>query len=1181
MKNRSKQLSNSFSTGGGGPHFEAHVQASFLTLMLTGGYAPCLPCLPIVKIKLQGKIDGFDTDDLIVFVENPSNNDTRKLLGQVKHSIQITQRDKTFSEVIQAFWNDFNNPVIFTKNKDILALITGPINKTDYDNVQWLLDQSKCTSNVNEFIKYVNQANFSPSKSSEKLEVFRHHIKEANNNVEVPDKILYSFLNHFFLISYDLGKEEGVILSLLHSHISQFNKDIPRMIWGGIVDFIQTRNQKAGVITLNKIPEYIKNTFKPPVYEYIPKDLIVEKTESLKTDWTKHQYATELALFNLIGSWNENNENDIEVLNNIIKKDSSQWIPIIREILQIPDSSISLYNGIWEIKDRNLLWSELSQRIFDSDIEQFKKLAVDILIEKNPSFEHQPEVRLQLSFQDKTQKYSSILRKGVAEGLALLGNQSKALIYCSRGKADSCVILAIREIFKDADWKLWGSLNDLLPTLAEAYPNEFLNAVENSLHLSPCPFDELFVQEGNGISGINYMTGLLWALETLAWDEELLVPVCIILGELASHDPGGNWANRPANSLSSILLPWMPQTIASFEKQKAAIETLYKEQPAVAWDLIIKLLPNKQTFATGTSKPKWRNIIPVSWEKGVTNEEYWKQISSIAEIAVLLASNDISKMCKLIDNIEDIPRPSFDKLLDILSNERITSLSEEKRLEIWHCLIKITNKHRKYHYTKWALNSELLTSIESVSDCLAPKNPSNLYQHLFSERDFDLYEKSDNWEEQSKKLNERRQKAIDEIFTQGGLEAVLTFAEFVSSSDLVGNSLGIQSTSEIETTLLPKYLNLKEKKYLNFIAGYILGHFYKDGWSWIDVLDKTKWTSTQISQFLMYLPFRKETWERVTNWLGNDENEYWLKINPNPYQAENELTFAIDKFLLYKKPHFAIHCLSALHHRKQELDKDKIAQALLMVISLQDNIANLDYHETIELIKILQEEPYFNQDQLFKVEWAYLQLLNHHYGATPKLLENRLASDPDFFCEVVRFLYRSKKTDVNNISHTEESKTIAMNAWRLLREWETPPGTQRDGSFNEEHFQIWLLQVKESCLESGHWEVAQVNIGEVLIHCPSDQNGLWINQIVAEALNSDDAKDMRDGFRTAFFNSRGAHFVDPSGKPEKELAEDYRKKASDVEIAGYHRLAVTLRGLTENYDRDSERIIEDHNRGFL
>jgi hypothetical protein len=36
-----------------------------------------------------------------------------------------------FAEVIQAAWSDFNNSAVFTKGKDVIALITGPINTTD------------------------------------------------------------------------------------------------------------------------------------------------------------------------------------------------------------------------------------------------------------------------------------------------------------------------------------------------------------------------------------------------------------------------------------------------------------------------------------------------------------------------------------------------------------------------------------------------------------------------------------------------------------------------------------------------------------------------------------------------------------------------------------------------------------------------------------------------------------------------------------------------------------------------------------------------------------------------------------------------------------------------------------------------------------------------------------------
>ena len=93
-----KELSNPFSTGNGGGRFEANIHATFVSLVLSGGYAPCLPTWPIAEIKLQGAVAGYKTDDVIVFVENTNDGERRKLLGQVKSSIKITAIDKTFGK---------------------------------------------------------------------------------------------------------------------------------------------------------------------------------------------------------------------------------------------------------------------------------------------------------------------------------------------------------------------------------------------------------------------------------------------------------------------------------------------------------------------------------------------------------------------------------------------------------------------------------------------------------------------------------------------------------------------------------------------------------------------------------------------------------------------------------------------------------------------------------------------------------------------------------------------------------------------------------------------------------------------------------------------------------------------------------------------------------------------------
>jgi len=604
MSGKSKKLSNPYSTGGGGTHFEAHVQASFVALMLTGGYAPCLPCCPIVEIKLQGKIDGYETDDLIVVVENQENKKRRKLLGQVKTSIEITKGSKLFGEVIQAAWNDFNNPEIFTKGKDVIALITGPISATDEHNVQWLLNQAKITKDVEEFFRNVEQARFSPSKIEEKLQAIQHHLKVANNGQDVNREDLYSFLGHFYLLGYDLGSEGGVVLPLLHSHIAQFHKQYPQWAWSRVVDIVQTWNQGAGTITRQKLPYDLLEAFKQKTIIEMPKEFKTPQREST-TDWGQHPDASLFALAVLLGSWNENCKNDIETVTCLLGIDYDSWQKKAREILHYPDSPLSLKNGIWELSNRTELWNLLGSRILDKDLDTFKSLVLKVLKEPNPAFELPAKERFASSIYGKALAHSDALRKGIAEGVAILGSQPEACSHCSEGKAEATIALAIREVFADADWVLWGSLNSLLPTLAEASPGEFLSAVERALSLRPCPFDELFAQEGNGITGANYLTGLLWALEGLAWDEQYLVRVCVALGDLASHDPGGQWANRPSNSLTTILLPWFPQTLASVDKREVAMQTLLKECPDIAWSILIRLLPGQNEISSGSYKPNW------------------------------------------------------------------------------------------------------------------------------------------------------------------------------------------------------------------------------------------------------------------------------------------------------------------------------------------------------------------------------------------------------------------------------------------------------------------------------------------------------------------------------------------------------------------------------------------------
>lgn len=1175
MASEKKKLSNPFSTGGGGSHFEAHVQSSFVALMLSDGFAPCLPCWPIKEIKLQGKIDGFDIDDLIVFAENQQTGEQRRLLGQIKHSVAITIGSPVFEEVIQAAWADFNNHHVFTQGKDIIALITGPVNAIDQKNVQWLLDHAKHTKNSMEFFRDVEQANFSPSKSKEKLEVFRHHLKTANSGDDVTDDMVYCFFNHFHLLGYDLGKETGVILSLLHSHISQFQKQQPQWVWARIVDVVQTWNQHAGTVIRDKLPEDLLDVFKrKSKVEEIPKELkSAHKTE--ETDWLRHSDGGYLALAALIGSWNEKSDSDITVVCKLLDVDYKEWLSKARDILHASDTPLILNNGVWKVTRREELLELLGSSILDQNLDTFREIAEKVLNEEDPAFDLSPDERFAAGIHGKVPKYSGVLSQGVSEGLALLGSNSDFFTNCSFSKTDSVSLLTVRGVLGNASWKKWGSLNNILPNLAEAAPKEFLEQVENALLLKPCPFDELFAQEGNGLTGGNYLTGLLWALEGLAWDEQHFVRACCMLGELATHDPGGNWANRPSNSIVSILLPWLPQTLAPIEKRKVAIKSILGENPAIGWKLLLQLLPDQHQTSSGTHKPQWRKVIPEDWEKDVSHSEYWEQATLYAELAVKTAGKDFERVSELIKYFDHLPPTSFDEFIKSFSSQEISGLPEEKKKIIWDQLTIFVNKHRKFSNAKWALPEESLVEIEAVANTLAPEDLFNRYQYLFSGRDMDLFEEKGNWAEQHKKLEGRRETAIRELLAEKGLDVIIQFVNAVSSSREVGHTLGSIADYQIDISLLPRLLTTEDNKLKAFIGAYLWRRRHIKGWEWADNLITSEWTKEQLGQFLAYLPFEKDAWDRAQSWLQDNEIEYWSNTHANAYDAKEGLEEAVEKLIQYGRPRAAIECLEKIRADNQDINTDQCIQALLAGVNSDELSGTLDDYHFVELIKYLQSDSTVDQNDLFRVEWVYLPLLDGSNGAMPKLLENKLASDPDFFCEVIQLLYRSKKEENRQQETSETKKAIATNAWKLLRNWKIPPGIESNGDFNPTMFKAWLQKTKEICSTSGHLEVAYINVGEVLIYTPEDSEGLWINRTIANALNCKDAADLRTGYRTGTFNSRGVHWVDPTGAPEMELAAQFRQKAEAIEDAGFQRFATTLKGISDGYEREAERNIAE------
>jgi hypothetical protein len=311
-----KRISSSWATGGFGVHFESDIQASFVILMLTGGYAPGLPSWPIIEIKLQAKDIGIGTDDFIITVKDNKTDDRRKMLGQIKSGISFN-KSKDLEEFFKAAWDDFNGKdFVRGRDGDRIALITGPMSATDIKAMHFILDEARHTKDANEFFHKMELLNYRPSQSDKKLQLIRDYLDQAKRT-PVSNEELYSFLIQFLMFGYDMGSEVGVVKSLLCSHISQFNKQYPDMIWSHAVKTVETFNQSGGTITYENLPPDLRDEFKVRVPAQIPTELLTQPSDQPPVDWNRHPQANALAVMNLVGSWNEKTEADSDIVGRI------------------------------------------------------------------------------------------------------------------------------------------------------------------------------------------------------------------------------------------------------------------------------------------------------------------------------------------------------------------------------------------------------------------------------------------------------------------------------------------------------------------------------------------------------------------------------------------------------------------------------------------------------------------------------------------------------------------------------------------------------------------------------------------------------------------------------------------------------------------------------------------------
>ncbi|NJR73283.1 MAG: hypothetical protein HC773_05465 [Scytonema sp. CRU_2_7] len=297
--------------------------------------------------------------------------------------------------------------------------------------------------------------------------------------------------------------------------------------------------------------------------------LIAVAPEIHTPDWAKPENGRSLIAVLLAGAWDDTKEGDREAIAQLARKPYEEVVADISRWVNSSDPPVRRVGSVWQLISCEDSWHLLSRFIVRDDLEAFKNVTLSVLGTFDPRYELPLDQRYAASIYGKDLPNSGFLRKGLAETLAILATRGLPSETQDIKPAQERVSGIIYQLLNsNVDWHIWASLAYILPTLAEAAPEAFLEAVDDGLAGDNPTLVQIFLQEED--FGGSPHTGLLWALEVLVWEAQYLSQVTLILGKLSRLDPGGKILNRPFRSLCEIFLCWNPQTPANLAQTLAS-----------------------------------------------------------------------------------------------------------------------------------------------------------------------------------------------------------------------------------------------------------------------------------------------------------------------------------------------------------------------------------------------------------------------------------------------------------------------------------------------------------------------------------------------------------------------------------------------------------------------------------
>lgn len=896
------------------------------------------------------------------------------------------------------------------------------------------------------------------------------------------------------------------------------------------------------------------------------------------------------AVAGLVGKWDARRQADIEAIRRLAKLDTADSVDEAwRDLAMLDEPMTWSENSLRGVNNRLDAWLRATMpyatgRIIEDYIQltQLALMNVDQVMEREFELNDERD-----AIRHGEHRISMRMLDGLCKGLILLREYADEFDYQFFGSG--CVGLVSQTVYKTLSATTSNHLqaiSNILPSLAEASPESFLNILEEDAE-DPCGAQRSLLtgdldsdtREGMDTKldfnwyMIDRRTSLMQAYECLGWFQEFAPRAIDVLANLAETPIQDHHGGQPKETLSNMLKAWIKGCCLTTEGHIEALTKLVQNHSNWGVEFVMNMLPTGYDSASPTSLPKWRGELDGAGSQ-ISKDHRIRVIRHAAQLVQEHTTDSMETVVSSLQAIPYLPQKMTKEIWRKITNWVRTEELEDDQLD-W--------LSRRLHQIGDGADSQYkrttdMTAAKEAARCLRTRMGVVPDIWIFDQNAVIMERNSEDehWEDTEQRLAARRRTAIIELIQRDGLNSIWQLLLHVPEPYMVGTICGQCLVTKQIRALVDTYVERDFSSVSSHAERFMLGLMFEEDRGSIEghIEHLQRRILTPIREYWKADLLAKcriaESYTLFEQLTSTEKTTFWKTYQPIREVIPEDLHDWLARGLAdVQRPRTALWAL------RGDLDHIETATLVQLTNLLPESTEDGYQFWDEELVDETRKRTDLPLAQAIRIEFQYFGLLERK--GLPALAK-AIARDPNWLKEALMLCMKRRdhepEVDVYWQARRENTpEALRQQAYRLFEWLPELPGFDDAGNFRLETALGWTKSILDFAEAHNRLEVAQTLIGHAFAAAGMNDDQEPITELV-ELLEALHNQRIEEGVAIAAGNQVGATWLpdDEPSRPDRERSERYYKL--ERRYHNHHpRTARVMRLLKEHFS-DAAKVAE-------